>query len=180
MIWKPQLAFIYFSKYDTSTPGSATTYTSVNVQLLAQLVVVMQFLPGMDVSLLPSVNKSPLLFSSFLIYHDILNCNLKSFHQYTEYTLFIWQQIANVKVLVGTCILETFQEITFTFKHFIEWILWIHLHHDFKLHHYTFFDFFYYPFKKYTQSEHLFSVMPHKTLCMDLIFYELWIVFEKW
>ena len=48
----------FFSKFDISTPGSATMYTSVNVQLLTHLVVDMQLLPGVDVSSLPGVNVS--------------------------------------------------------------------------------------------------------------------------
>ena len=51
-----EFAYIFFSKFDTSTPGSATIYTSVDVQLLTHLVVDMQLLPGVDVSSLTGVD----------------------------------------------------------------------------------------------------------------------------
>ena len=49
-------AIYIFPKFDTSTPGSATMYTGVDVQLLTHLVVDMQLLPGMDVSSLTGVD----------------------------------------------------------------------------------------------------------------------------
>ena len=45
----------FYSKFVTYTPGTAITYKSVNVQLLAQLIMDMQLLPGVNMSSLPWV-----------------------------------------------------------------------------------------------------------------------------
>ena len=53
-------SYLYFFKFRSSTSDSATMYVWVDVQLLAQLVVDMQLLPGVNVSSLSSVNMSSL------------------------------------------------------------------------------------------------------------------------
>ena len=47
------IIYIFYSKFDTSAPGSASMYTSVNLLLLTHLVVDMQLLPGVNVPSIP-------------------------------------------------------------------------------------------------------------------------------